>query len=255
MDKSGWILSLASILLLSSCASSSPPSRLSQYVGPLSASELSEATLPSLRPIRAALVVLSDNTAPEAAPVLPSEAQARLAETLREQVNRGYPLMIERVVPTEDFPAESSKPDWTALAARYGVDYLLVTVLSSTEQEYPITLFLGWTTHSQPGYRRDNWALAEAALIEGRSGRVILAAEGRAWATLDRPTAPGISQWYPVIYLRPQDPERRIWPPTYEGAPITLRLVAMQNAAARLAMNLQRAWIRQRDQDLAAATP
>ena len=25
-------------------------------------------------------------------------------------------------------------------------------------------------------------------------------------ATLDSPTAPGINQWYPVIYLRPQDP-------------------------------------------------
>ena len=36
-------------------------------------------------------------------------------------------------------------------------------------------------------------------------------------ATLDRPTAPGISQWYPVIYLRPQEPERRLWPPNYGG--------------------------------------
>lgn len=68
-------------------------------------------------------------------------------------------------------------------------------------------------------------------------------------ATLDRSTAPGISQWYPVIYLRPQDPERRIWPPTYEGAPLTLRLVAMEQAVMRLAGNLQRAWIEQRERE------
>lgn len=71
-------------------------------------------------------------------------------------------------------------------------------------------------------------------------------------ATLDRPTAPGISQWYPVIYLRPQDPERRIWPPSYEGAPVTLRVVSMEQAAKRLAENLQRAWVEQRELELAA---
>lgn len=133
------------------------------------------------------------------------------------------------------------------------MDYLLVTVLSSTEQEYPVSLFLGWTTHQQPGFRRDNWSLAEAALIDGSTGRILLQAEGRAMATLDRPTAPGISQWYPVIYLRPQDPERRIWPPSYEGAPVTLRVVAMQQAVKRLAGNLQRAWVEQRDLELASS--
>ncbi|RIK56160.1 MAG: hypothetical protein DCC63_18160 [Nitrospira sp.] len=120
------------------------------------------------------------------------------------------------------------------------------------EQEYPVSLFLGWTTHRQPGVRRDHWALVEAALIEGRSGRVVLQAEGRAWATLDRPTAPGISQWYPVIYLRPQDPERRIWPSNYEVAPVTLQVVATERAAKRLADNLQRAWVERRDVELAS---
>lgn len=32
------------------------------------------------------------------------------------------------------------------------MEYLLVTVLSSTEQDYPVSLFLGWTTHQQPGF-------------------------------------------------------------------------------------------------------
>ena len=71
-------------------------------------------------------------------------------------------------------------------------------------------------------------------------------------ATLDSPTAPGISQWYPVIYLRPQNPERRIWPPSYEGAPVALRVVSMEQAATRLAGNLQRAWVEQRELELAA---
>jgi hypothetical protein len=87
--------------------------------------------------------------------------------------------------------------------------------------------------------------------LDVESGQILLRAEGRAWATLDRPTAPGINQWYPVIYLRPQDPERRIWPPTYEGAPITLRVVSMTRAANRLALNFQQAWIDKRATEIA----
>jgi hypothetical protein len=109
-------------------------------------------------------------------------------------------------------------------------------VLSSEEQEYPISVFLGWTTHRQPGFRRDSWSLAEAALLDVESGQILLRAEGRAWATLDRPTAPGINQWYPVIYLR---------------APITLRVVSMTRAANRLALNFQQAWIDKRATEIA----
>ena len=119
------------------------------------------------------------------------------------------------------------------LGRKHGVDYVLVTVVSSTEQEYPMTVFLGWTSHAQPGFRRDNWTLIEVALIEAQSGQTLLRAEGRGWATLDRPSAPGINQWYPVVWLRPQEPSRRYWPPTYAGAPNTLRVIAMQEAARR----------------------
>jgi hypothetical protein len=124
------------------------------------------------------------------------------------------------------------------------VEYLLIVVASSTEQEYPLTIFLGWHTHSQPGLRRDNWSLLEAALIDVKTGSVLLRGEGRSMATLDRPTAPGINQWYPVIWLRPSGPDGRPWwPPTYEGAPNTLRMVAMNDAAKRLALDLQRTWL------------
>src|SRR5439155_484812 len=87
--------------------------------------------------------------------------------------------------------------------------------------------------------RRDNWSLMEVALVDVRSGRSLLRAEGRGWATLDRPMAPGINQWYPVIWRRPQDPNWRWWPPTYAGAPNTLRVIAMNEAAKRLLMSSQ----------------
>ncbi|MCW5797565.1 MAG: hypothetical protein LZF60_200012 [Nitrospira sp.] len=248
-----WFASLVGMVILTSCVVASPPSRLAQYVGSAVPEEAATAKLPASRPLRTALVVVADQSAPDSAPVLPDEALARVGALLTGEINRGYPVAVERVVKLDGMLPGGAAPGWAEIARQQGMDYLLVTVLSSTEQEYPISLFLGWTTHQQPGFRRDNWSLAEAALIDGSTGRTLLRAEGRAMATLDRPTAPGISQWYPVIYLRPQDPERRMWPPTYEGAPLTLRLVAMEQAAKRLAGNLQRAWVEQRDLELASS--
>jgi hypothetical protein len=191
------------------------------------------------------LVVVSDTAAPDAAPNLPDEALVRLSEKLRADIEGAIPVSITEVIPADHIRPEP-KGDWdqlAGLARERGLDYLALVVLSSTEQEYPMTLFLGWTTHMQPGLRRDNWSLLEFALLDLKNNRTLLEAEGRGWATLDRPTAPDIYQWYPVIYLRPQDPQRRIWPPTYEGAPNTLRVVSFDQAEKRLALKLQKSWI------------
>jgi len=242
--------SLLAAVVLAACAAS-PPSRLSHYLGPsVAANDRTTVRLPEQRPLRAGLIVLSDTSAGEAAPSLPEEAVNRIAEQLKEQITSFLPITIETILPADSMPPGGDLSRLRELGLRYKIDYLLVAVLSSTEQEYPMYVFLGWTSHMQPGLRRDNWSLAEVALIELITGRTILKAEGRGWATLDRPTAPGINQWYPVIWLRPQDPNRRYWPPTYAGAPITLRVIAMNDAARRLVANLQDAWIHQRQIEL-----
>ncbi len=245
----GWYLLAIGWFFLTGCASSVPPSRLDQYLGQSPTSSPAGA-LPTERPVRAALVLMTDVSGPDAAPALPDEAQFRLAEQLKDDVNRGFPIIIEKIIPSDELGNNISRSGLTELGEKHGMDFLLLMILSSQEQEYPVSLFLGWTTHRQPGFRRDNWSLAEAALFDVHAGEVVLRAEGRAMATLDSPTAPGINQWYPVIYLRPQDPERRIWPPTYEGAPLTLRLVSMRQAAKRLTIRLQQAWIEKRDSEL-----
>jgi hypothetical protein len=241
----GLVLVLLCTLSVSGCASTHPAGRLDQYIGGLIAGA-SSVPLPDERPVRASLLVVSDQSGPDAAPALPEEAHKRLAEQLKDEINRGFPIVIDKAIPISKSPG-AGLSDLIDVGRQRGVRYLLIAILSSEEQEYPISVFLGWTTHRQPGFRRDNWSLAEAALVDVDGGDILLRAEGRAWATLDSPTAPGINQWYPVIYLRPQDPERRIWPPTYEGAPITLRVVSMTQAAKRLALNFQQAWIDKRE--------
>jgi hypothetical protein len=243
---------LSASLLFWACASSVPPSRIADYVPadqPTEESLLARET----RPLEAGLVLISDTSAPDAAPNLPDEALMKLGEELKRDIGRVLPLTINAVIPAEGIrPLDGNRAQWADLAKKHGLEYLAVVVLSSTEQEYPVSLFLGWTTHMQPGFRRDNWSLLEFALLDVKDGKVLMRADGRGWATLDSPTAPGINQWYPVVYLRPQEPERRFWPPTYEGAPYTLRVVSFNQAAKRLTARLQHAWMGQLEEDVAA---
>jgi hypothetical protein len=238
---------LLSAVLFTACASAVPPSRLGDYVS--AERQMSQDALTQIeqRPLKAGLVLVSDTAEAGAAPNLPDEALVRLGETLKQDISRAIPVIITEVLPAENIRPQPNG-DWAQFAdlgRQRGLDYLAVVVLSSTEQEYPVTLFLGWTSHAQPGLRRDNWSLLEFALLDLKNNVSLIKAEGRGWATLDWPTAPGINQWYPVVYLRPHDPERRIWPPTYEGAPNTLRVVSFDQAKKRLALKLQESYIGQ----------
>lgn len=230
--------------LLVSCACAVPPARIGEYLSPERRAVGEAFARLGQRPLQAGLLVVSDTAAPGAAPNLPEEAFDRLVVSLQQDIGRAIPVVITEVIPA-DLIKPQPQGDWAQVAAlgrQRGLDYLVMVVVSSTEQEYSVTLFLGWTAHAQPGFRRDNWSLLEFALLDLKQNQIVMQVEGRGWATLDRPTAPGIDQWYPVIYLRPQD-ERRIWPPTYAGAPNTLRVVSFEQATKRLVLKLQNSWL------------
>ena len=239
--------------MLSACASAVPPSRIGDYVSHELKSDEQAILKIEPRPLQAGLVLVSDTADPGAAPNLPDEAMLRLAETLKHDISQSIPVAITEIIPADQIRPQPNG-DWAQFAElgrQRNLDYLVVVVLSSTEQEYPVTLFLGRTTHAQPGFRRDNWSLLELALLDLKNNRSLIQAEGRGWATLDRPTAPGVNQWYPVVWLRPQDPNRPIWPPTYEGAPNTLRVVSFDQAEKRLTLKLQNSWIGQLESEAA----
>lgn len=247
LQTSSSLVLLLPLLGPAACAAPQPPSQLTRYVGPQTAAD---EPLPDQRPLRAGLVLVYDRSGPEAGADFPDQALVQMAEALRHELSQ-YPLMIERVMPpAPDRIQPGSDPrQWMTPGQRPGLDYLMVVVASATEQEYPLHLPVGGTTHVVPGLRRDNWSLAEAALLDARTGRALVTAEGRGWATLDRPTTPDINQWYPVIWKRPLDPNWRWWPPTYESAPYTLRVIAMREAVKRLVVNFQDAWLQKRDLD------
>ena len=235
---------LLGTVLLTACASAVPPTRIGDYVSAERRAGDEAFAKIEQRPLQAGLVVVSDTAEPGAAPNLPEEAMLRLAETLQQDIGRAIPVTITEVLSADHIGRSRmgiglSLLNWGGNA---GSTIWLVVVLSSTEQEYPVTLFLGWTTHAQPGFRRDNWSLLEFALLDLKQQQLLMQAEGRGWATLDRPSAPGINQWYPASICARRI-ERRIWPPTYEGAPNTLRVVSFEQAAKRLVLKLQNSWL------------
>jgi hypothetical protein len=244
-QKGSCIALVAGSLVLTACMTDVPPSRIADYMG-MPGKAAPEMVAP--RAIEAGLVIIPDASAPDASPVLPDEALRRMAESLSQEMGQSLPIHITKIIAPEGLrPISGGDPgQFAQFGRKHGVDYLVVVVASGTEQEYPMTVFLGWTAHSQPGLRRDNWSLLEAAVVDVKAGQTLARAEGRGWATLDRPMAPGINQWYPVVWLRPMEPSRRYWPPTYEGAANTLRVISMQDASKRLILNLQKAWSEKR---------
>ncbi|HSB45246.1 MAG TPA: hypothetical protein VLD60_09555 [Nitrospira sp.] len=248
------VLSAAVLYACASAFATGAPSRIDNYVSPDHRGKEESLAKLRQRPLQAGLVLVSDTAEPgAAAPNLPDEALVRLGESLKQEIGRVLPVTIREIIQTDHIRPQPSG-DWaqfTELGRQHGLDYLVVVVLSSMEQEYPVTLFLGWTTHAQPGFRRDNWSLLEFALLDLKGNKTLMEAEGRGWATLDRPSAPGINQWYPAVYLRPQE-NRRIWPPTYEGAPNTLKVVSFEQAVKRLTLRLQNSWLGQLEADEAA---
>ena len=246
---------LAGALLLSACASAVPPSRLSAYLGTPSSTEgQAEPALPE-RPFSAGLVFLADKSAPDAAPLPPDEALNRVREDLQAQLGIYLRITIEKEVPADGIKPGGDASQLAELGRKHGLDYLVLVLFSSTEVEYPIYVFLGWTSHMQPGFRLDNWSLFEVALLDVKTGRTLLHAEGRGWATLDSPTAPGINQWYPVIYNRQMglSNARRYWPATFDSSRNTLRVVSMNDAVKHLLLQTQNAWIEKRQAELTAA--
>ena len=134
---------MLSAVFVVSCAPAIPPARIGNYVSSERQAGDEALTRINHRPLQAGLVVVSDTAEPGAAPNLQDEALVRLGDRLQQGLDRAIPVAI-----TEVIPAGRIRPqpygDWgqfAELGRQRGLDYLAIVVVSSTEQEYPVTLF------------------------------------------------------------------------------------------------------------------
>ena len=237
---------LGILILFSGGCGSWPQARLDAYLGQQPVHDLSRlAGLPG--PVQAGLVVFNDTTAPGSAPKLSDASLAALTEHVRRQLMHVVPIEVLHVVhssnPGASPPAFTTVLQW---AKDQHVDYLVMTILSSAEIEVPERFpWRGSTLGAiarglQFGYRAENLALTELALIDVRTGHVLARVEGNAWASLDRLDPPIESNEYPVVRRNLEDPP--IYPEKEADAHDVMRAVAGGDAIDQAVLHLQEAW-------------
>ena len=237
---------LGILCLLSGGCGEWPQARLGAYLGEQPAQDLSQfAGLPDA--VQAGLVVFNDTTAPDSAPKLSDASFDAVTKHVRQQLMHGVPLEVVHIVHAPNSGA--SPPKFTTVlqwAKDQHVDYLVMVMLSSSEIEVPERLpWRGSTLGAVArglllGYRAENLALAELALIDVRDGRVLARVEGNAWASLERLDVPLESNVYPVVRRNLEDPP--IYPEKEEDAHDVMRAVAGTDAVNQAVMHLKEAW-------------
>ena len=223
-----------------------PQARLEAYLGEQPTQDLSQfAGLPDV--VQVGLVVFNDTTAPDSAPKLSDVSFDAVTEHVRQQLMHDVPLEVVRIVhapnPGASPPKFATVRQW---AKDQHVDYLVMAVLASSEIEVPERLpWRGSTLGAAArglllGYRAENLALAELALIDVRDGRVLARVEGNAWASLERLDVPLESNVYPVVRRNLEDPP--IYPEKEEDAHDVMRAVAGTDAVNQAVMHLKEIW-------------
>lgn len=196
-------------------------------------------------PFNVGLVLINDTKAEGSAPALSEKGKAFLADRVRERVQSMTAIRVQTVLPSSTGSQPQGQEALAKMAKESGLPYLLVALFSSAESEVPAYLPItgdpeqGGSRPAIPGYEAVNYALAELALIDAASGRVVARSDGRAWTRLNRLNVPIVSNSYPVIHrsLRPAP----IYPPEADAKDI-MRSMAGDEALEQAVVRLQEAW-------------
>lgn len=235
--------------LLSACSFENSPKRLPAYLSPPSGSANMMAAKHVIPPVdvRGALVVINDVGFPKSAPMLHTETQQQLGAYLGSEIQKLLPFSVSSMVAPGNIKADGDPAKFVQLAKDEQVPFLLVAVLSSSEWEVPDRLPLqgfsqptGLRGGSLVGYRAENYARVELALLDGSTGHQIVTTDGQAWATLERLAVPLESNVYPVVRREQSQPP--IYPKTEGDAFETLRYVASQDAIDQAVLHFKQAW-------------
>jgi len=234
--------------VLSAGCSTKPPARITAYLGP--AVESVQTTPAGLRPLAEAqlqtgLLLINDTSHVDSAPALSDGSLAFLSDAARHRIEQKTPIRITKVLPSSGLTPETAQETVISLGREQGVPYILVVVFSSMESEIPLMLPFtgdpeqGGGRPGASGFEAINYALAELALLETGSGKVVARSEGRAWSRLNRLYVPVMSNAYPVIHR-----SLRVAPiyPKEENAKDVLRSVAGDEALEQAVYLWEMAW-------------
>ncbi|MEO8327325.1 MAG: hypothetical protein ABI618_15850 [Nitrospirota bacterium] len=227
------------------CSLDNTPKRLGAYLPqPTSqAGVVAKMTLPA-EGVTSALVVLNDSGFKKSAPALHRGTLENLGEDLKAKIQKQLPIRFDAVVYPEGLKPNGSVDQFIQLAKEQNVPYLLLAVLSSSEWEVFARFLLDGDQEGSgaeiPGYRVENYARVELALLDAQTGQPVVSTDGQAWAYLERLVVPLESNVYPVVRRGQTQPP--IYPNSEGEEYETLRWVSGQDAIAEAVMHLGELW-------------
>jgi hypothetical protein len=235
-------------VILGGCSLDPTPKRMRAYLPPPDPSTppAEEIRRLSGEGISAVLVMVNDTDFKRSAPALRKSTVYRLGEHLKGELEKQFPLQFPVVGVAEDLPPEDSAEYFMSLGKDHDLPYVMVAVISSTEREtfeyFPMAASHGGGLRSfgMPGYRTENHARMELALLDSRDGRPVLTTDGQAWAVLERLQVPLKSNVFPVVRRDVLQPP--IYPKSEEDAYETLMWVSGLEAIAQTVMRLEEPW-------------
>ncbi len=221
-----------------------PPAKLSLYLPhSLAATDGTRERFeaPPEDRIQAMLLLHWNSSSPDSAPPVSEALLQSLVERLQHQIEKEFPIKVVTVLEPALIEPGGGSSRIKQVARERSVPYVVVAILSSLEMESYLSLPVVPDSGYLPGTRTENHTLAELALLDGASGRVLLYAQGRGYMRLDRPDGGQQTIFYPVIQR--SDGESRTYPDPGQADDV-LRAVTGSEELAQAVHTLKDSWKR-----------
>ena len=169
---------------------------------------VTERSVAPAGPVQAGLLVINDTKDPGTAPPYSPGLLSYMTDQVQKKVESSVPISVTTVLNTTDVAPNGDLQHIVGLAKAQAVDYMVFAIFSSSEVEFPTYLAFGAATPASevgsgedgmPGFRAENYALVEIALLDVQTGKVLVHSDGRAWAYLLRLNVATESNNYPVV--------------------------------------------------------
>jgi len=223
---SGFLMLLVCTFLIAGCQTQAP--RLSTYVGEVEGLHASQNPHPQSLPSainQVGVLIMTDSSFPNSALPLSPDMLAILENRLVKKMDEFFGLEVIPIRPEQQLQPTGDMSPFTHLTKIHKLDFMLLAVLSSTEEESHIEIGEETMMTRMSGVSIDNEALAELALINADSGKIALHAAGN-----------GASSMEQLAVLIGEDYPRK------EDARDILRANAAQQALDQALLALQRQW-------------
>lgn len=234
------ILMILLMVMASGCSSTQP--RLQGYFEPEPESsavlqEKLSANSSNRLPVGMA-ILLSEGHSP-ASPSVSEDSWAQFTAQAKHKIQGHIPVTMEEVLYLKEGPVGEKSDFLRELREHAKTDVVMVVAPSSREVKGPAQFDVLPEVSTLNGSQIDHYSTVELGLLDLKSGKLLLQAEGNSFATLEQLDVPLASNRYPRV--RGSARTSSIYP-AEDKALETLRMVARDEALDQAVMKLTGKW-------------